>query len=152
LAVRQQTGLIDPAFFNSFLLFAIILHFTFPIQTILPFPLTLIGLAPITIGLVTSLQAQRTLRNAKTTSHFADDPDVLITDGVYRYTRNPIYLGGLLLSFGLAMCLGSLISFIFPILLFLLLRFLYIPNEEHRLTAKFGTQYLEYMKRVRKWM
>ncbi len=144
--------LISPSYFNSFILFAIILHFVFPIQTILGFPLTLTGLVPIIIGLFINLQARRTLREIRTTDNFFENPRVLVTEGPFRYSRNPMYLGGVVFSFGLAILLGSLVSFIFPVILFLLLHFLYIPQEEDRLKEMFGKEYLDYMKRVRKWI
>ena len=68
-----------------------------------------------------------------------------------RISRNPIYLSGLLLSLGLAVLLGSLIPFFFPIALFLILDRLYIPSEEKRLAETFGQPYLDYKKSVRRW-
>jgi len=63
-----------------------------------------------------------------------------------------MYLGGIVLGFGLAILLGSLVSFVFPAVFFLLLHFLFIPNEEEELKTMFGKEYLDYMKRVRKWI
>jgi protein-S-isoprenylcysteine O-methyltransferase Ste14 len=61
-------------------------------------------------------------------------------------------LGGIVLGFGLAILLGSLVSFVFPTIFFLLSHFLFIPNEEAQLETTFGKEYLDYMKRVRKWI
>jgi protein-S-isoprenylcysteine O-methyltransferase Ste14 len=61
-------------------------------------------------------------------------------------------LGGIVLGFGLAILLGSLVSFVFPAIFFLLLHFLFIPDEEAQLKNTFGEEYLDYMKRVRKWI
>jgi protein-S-isoprenylcysteine O-methyltransferase Ste14 len=52
----------------------------------------------------------------------------------------------------LAILLGSLVTFIFPTIFFLLLHFLFIPNEETQLKTLFGNEYLDHMKRVRKWI
>ncbi len=150
--MHTSMRLISPTYFNSFILLAIILHFFFPIQIILGYPFTLTGLVPVIIGLFINLQARRTFKEARTTDNFFGNPKVLITEGIFRYSRNPMYLGGIVLSFGLAILLGSLVSFIFPIILFLLLDFLYIPYEEDRLKTIFGKKYLEYKKRVRKWI
>jgi protein-S-isoprenylcysteine O-methyltransferase Ste14 len=130
----------------------IILHFIFPIQMILGFPLTLIGLAPVIVGLFISYQAIRTLKKNRTTVDFFENPRTLVTQGVFQFSRNPMYLSGIFLGFGLAILLGSLVSFVFPVIMFLLLNFLYIPNEEARLKAIFGEEYLDYMKRVRRWI
>jgi len=61
-------------------------------------------------------------------------------------------LGGIVAEFGLAILLGSLVTFVFPTIFFLLLHFLFIPNEETQLKTLFGNEYLDYMKRVRKWI
>ena len=76
----------------------------------------------------------------------------LVTEGAFQYSRNPIYLGGMVFFFGLAILLGSLVGFIFPAIIFMLVHFLYIPNEEEELKTMFGEEYLDYLKRVRKWI
>jgi protein-S-isoprenylcysteine O-methyltransferase Ste14 len=144
--------LIPPSYFNVFILLAIFLHFVFPIKILFYFPLTLIGVVLIIIGLYINLQASKTLRQNRTTNNFFEKPINLLKDGPYGYSRNPMYLGGVIFGFGLAILLGSLISFVFPILLFLLLNFIYIPNEEKRLKRIFGREYLNYKKKVRRWI
>jgi protein-S-isoprenylcysteine O-methyltransferase Ste14 len=133
------------------LLLLIILHFFFPIQMILEFPFTLIGLAPLIVGLFINLRASRILvSRAKLDSN--ENPSALVTEGFFKHSRNPMYLGGIILGFGLAMLLGSLSSFVVLAVFFLLLHFLYIPSEEAQLETLFGKEYLDYMKRVRKWI
>jgi protein-S-isoprenylcysteine O-methyltransferase Ste14 len=61
-------------------------------------------------------------------------------------------LGGVILSLGIAVLLGSLITFVFPIVLLLILDQLYIPVEERKLEETFGKEYLEYKQRVRRWI
>jgi protein-S-isoprenylcysteine O-methyltransferase Ste14 len=53
---------------------------------------------------------------------------------------------------GLAVLLGSLTAFLFPIVLFLLANFLIIPPEERNMEQTFGEQYVEYRGRVRRWL
>ena len=139
------------------ILLMFILHFVFPIQMILVFPFTLIGLVPIILGLFINHQASRTLQNRTTfdSIHWLytnEKPKILVTEGLFQYSRNPMYLSAILLGFGLAILLGSLVSFVFPTIFFLLLHFLYIPNEENQLKTIFGKEYLDYKKRVRKWI
>jgi protein-S-isoprenylcysteine O-methyltransferase Ste14 len=144
--------LISPIYLAPFLiLLMIIFHFVFPIQMILGFPFTLIGLFPVIVGLFINLQATRTLTN-RTTFDSNKNPRTLVTEGFFQYSRNPMDLGGIVLGFGLAILLGSLVSFVFPTIFFLLLHFLFIPNEEAQLKITFGKEYLDYMKRVRKWI
>jgi len=134
------------------ILLMFIFHFVFPIQMILAFPFTLIGLAPIFIGLLINLQATRILTKNNPTLSTSENPKVLVTRGFFQYSRNPMDLGGIILGFGLAILLGSLVSFVFPTIFFLLLHFLFIPDEEEELKTIFGEEYVDYMKRVRKWI
>ena len=134
------------------LLLLFILHFFFPIQMLLGFPFTLIGLAPLIVGLFLNLQATRTLQNRTTYDSNGQNPKNLVTDGFFRYSRNPMYLGAVIIGLGLATLLGSLVSFIVIVVFFLLLHFLYIPTEETQLKIMFGKEYVDYMKLARKWI
>ena len=87
-----------------------------------------------------------------TTIDFYEAPNRLVTDGPFHISRNPIYLSGVILSLGVAILLGSLITFVFPIALLVILDRYYVPFEEKRLEETFGTQYLEYKQRVRRWI
>jgi protein-S-isoprenylcysteine O-methyltransferase Ste14 len=58
----------------------------------------------------------------------------------------------LILSLGIALFLGSLITFVFPILLFIILEGYYIPKEEEALNKAFGETYEDYKHRVRRWV
>ena len=116
--------LISPFYLAPILIILmIIFHFVFPIQMILVFPVTLIGLAPIIVGLFINLQATRTLTKNNPTLSTSENPKVLVTEGAFQYSRNPMDLGGIILGFGLAILLGSLVSFVFPAIFFLLLHF-----------------------------
>jgi protein-S-isoprenylcysteine O-methyltransferase Ste14 len=76
----------------------------------------------------------------------------LVTGGAYRFTRNPIYLGMATLYVALAVGLGILWSFLFlPFVLLAVDRFV-IVREERYLERKFGQQYTEYRRRVRRWI
>ncbi len=76
-------------------------------------------------------------------------PPRLITNGLYAYIRNPMFLGGFLFLLGLGVLLGSLsLTFIFMPLLIVLYVFYVKAVEEKEMEKKFGQEYLEYKKRV----
>jgi len=75
----------------------------------------------------------------------------LFTHGLFRYSRNPNYLGMVVTLLGVSLILGSLISYIFPIIFFFLLYFT-IFEEEKELEKKYGKKYLNYKKKVRRWI
>lgn len=93
-------------------------------------------------------------RQAKTTVN-PMSPDAaasLVVAGIYRWTRNPMYLGMLLVLTGWAFLLGSAVVFLaLPGFVFYLNRF-QIKPEERILTARFGDQFTRYCAAVRRWL
>ncbi|MEZ5479760.1 MAG: isoprenylcysteine carboxylmethyltransferase family protein [Thiolinea sp.] len=76
----------------------------------------------------------------------------LVVSGMYRYTRNPMYLGMLLVLTGWALHLGSLTPWlVLPLFVWVLTVQQIIP-EEQVLAEKFGQSYREYQQRVRRWL
>ena len=81
-----------------------------------------------------------------------DPATCLVYGGVYCYSRNPMYLGGVICLAGLALCSGNLLSFISPLVFFVFMQWMFIPHEEVRLTEIFEKEYQEYKTRVRCWL
>lgn len=80
-----------------------------------------------------------------------DESRVLVTEGVYRVSRNPMYLGLLCWTMALACYLGGLAVWLVPLLLWgWLSRFQIVP-EEQALQRRFGEAYANYCRRVRRW-
>ncbi|EGN76233.1 putative protein-S-isoprenylcysteine methyltransferase [Idiomarina sp. A28L] len=76
----------------------------------------------------------------------------VVKSGVYRFTRNPMYLGFFFLLLGFALWLGNLVAFVMlPVYLWFLTRFQIIP-EERILLDNFGKPYADYMQQVRRWV
>lgn len=142
----------SPTYLNIFLLLAIGLHFILPIRRIIYTPYTYLGLVFILLGAALNLWAVRILNVSKTTIDFHGIPNKLVIAGPFRFSRNPIYLSGVILSLGIAILLGSLVTFIFTIVLILILDRFYIPSEEVELNKMFGNRYHEYKQKVRKWI
>ncbi len=76
----------------------------------------------------------------------------IITTGIYAYSRNPIYLGMALAHGGLAISGGSLAALVTLVLCVALIQGYVIVREERYLEAKFGQEYIDYKKRVRRWI
>jgi protein-S-isoprenylcysteine O-methyltransferase Ste14 len=79
-------------------------------------------------------------------------PQYLLLRGPYRLTRNPMYVGELLLWLGWAIVYGSALVFIVGALLAALMNFRAIPHEESQLEAEFGREYLAYKRQVPRWL
>ena len=80
------------------------------------------------------------------------DPTQLVLSGPYRITRNPMYLGVLLISIGCFFATESVWFIIPPILFFWVINFRLIPFEEQLMKKHFGAEYDAYRQRVRRWL
>ncbi len=76
----------------------------------------------------------------------------LCTDGPFRFSRNPIYLGDWFILLGVSLLLGTFWPLLFAPLIWLMLRYGVIRHEEAHLEAKFGDAYRVYKTRVRRWL
>ena len=106
------------------------------------------------LGISLALAAIVPYFRAGTTWHPTEpeQASTLITAGIYRFSRNPMYLALLIMLVGWGCWLGSLLSFlVLPFFLLYMTRFQIIP-EERALEQKFGESYLLYKRAVRRWL
>ena len=109
----------------------------------------------VIVGLSCALPSYRLFARNKTTISplTPSETSVLITQGMYRYSRNPMYLGLLLLIIAATIWFGTWFGIIISLLFILLMNILQIiPEEEEALLQIFGEEYLEYKKKVRRWI
>ena len=109
---------------------------------------------PAFMGGVVAISGIISFRCSKTTvnSMKPGTATSLVTSGVYRITRNPMYLGLLLALVGWGMFLSNALAFIpVPVFMLYMTRFQIIP-EERALSAAFGEAYTAYCARVRRWV
>ena len=78
-------------------------------------------------------------------------PDYLVTDGPYRYSRNPAYLAAVTVWFGWVIFYGSWLLLIATFLLWLVLKCIVIPREERGLEARHKEAYRQYLREVSRW-
>ncbi len=76
----------------------------------------------------------------------------LVTSGPYRFTRNPMYLGLVLLALGIALWVGAWPMFLAPIAVFATVNWVHIPFEEAKMRRQFGAAYDDYTAQARRWM
>ncbi|WP_323007648.1 isoprenylcysteine carboxylmethyltransferase family protein [Pseudorhodobacter sp.] len=111
-------------------------------------------LAVVLIGTGIALLALSTLqfRNHKTTIIPHRQPNALITHGVYRLSRNPIYLADVLILLGAILWLKAINALILVPIFMAVLEWRFIRPEEARLKAKFGAEFTDWAARVRRWV
>jgi protein-S-isoprenylcysteine O-methyltransferase Ste14 len=134
------------------IIIAVVLHYLFPLTTIIPFPYNLLGLLIVGLGVYLAFQSVRLLISYNTTFEAGGNPSSLVTKCPYNHSRNPIYLGMLLIALGTATTLSSISAFIAPIIFFLVVNTIVIPFEENRLQKNFGIEYERYKASVRRWL
>jgi protein-S-isoprenylcysteine O-methyltransferase Ste14 len=125
-----------------------------PVAELVGMPWQRLGYLAMGAAVVIDLWALGLFRRSGTTFHplRLDDNSALVTAGVYAATRNPMYLGLLLLLTGFAVRLGSLTPFLMlPLFVWVLNRW-QIVHEERFLAAKYGEAYEDYRVRVRRWV
>ena len=129
----------------------ILFHYLIPVMKVISEPYSYLGAVVMLLGLALLTWAAMLFRQVGTGFQLHGGGAVLVTSGPFRFSRNPMYLGMLIWLIGLAVLLGSLIVFLFPILFFLLANFLVIPLEERDMRRIFKERFIEYKRRVRRW-
>lgn len=141
---------------TTFLLIAILLcvalGFLVPVSTVFHSPWNLLGLIPIIFGIWTNLAADRAFKQANTTVKPFEESQALILEGVFRLSRNPMYLGFVGILLGVCILLGSISPHLVWIVFIIWIDRIYIRIEEQMLQAKFGEAWRQYRSKVRKWL
>jgi len=131
---------------------AALLGWTVRLPLPLPPAVRLLGAAALLLGLGLGFAAIRAMRTARTPVDPYESVAAVVTSGPYRFTRNPIYLGFLAALAGLPLAAGTYWGAFLCLPMILLLSFLVVRHEEAYLEGKFGPIYLEYKRRVRRWL
>ncbi len=115
---------------------------------------TVVGLSIALAGGGFALAGALAFRRARTTVNPLSPhrASALVTNGIYRFTRNPMYLGMLLVLVGWGVYLGNAAAWLAVPVFVWLLNKLQIKAEERVLRERFGTEYTCYAMRVRRWV
>ena len=113
--------------------------------------LRLIGIVVILLGIVIALAAEWRFVLAGTATLPTRPTNTIVTDEIYRYSRNPMYLGLSLAVQGVGFVASSWWFLLILPLAVIAVTKLAIEREEHYLEAKFGAEYLSYKARTRRW-
>ncbi|WP_309397770.1 methyltransferase family protein [Cerasicoccus maritimus] len=110
------------------------------------------GYALLAVGMFLVLGAWMSFRIHDTPICPFKQPTHLITDGVFRISRNPIYLGQVIMLLGLASLHGAWLTLLPIPLLIVILHFGFIRPEERILAQQCGPEFTAYRQRVRAWL
>ncbi len=143
---------LPPFYFMTGLILMIAVHFLLPVSQFVGSPWRYIGVGPVVIGMVLNLWADGLFKKYGTEVKPFRDSRGLVLNGPYRFSRNPMYLGGGFIFTGVGLLLGSALPLaVIPIMIWLVSVQFIVP-EERDMERQFGDQYLEYRRRVRRWL
>ena len=118
-----------------------------PNQNIISFIIFLIGLIILINPIVRFIKSKTTIDPIK-----FKKVNKLITSGIYKFSRNPMYLGLLMIVISTSIFYLNIFSVATPILFYFWINRFQIKREEIFLTEKFGKEYLLYKTKTRKWI
>lgn len=114
----------------------------------------LLSIAIISIGISIGVLAVSAFIKMRTTvdPRYPEKANKLVVVGIYRYSRNPMYLAIALVLFGISINLGALSSLLILALFVVYINRFQIVPEEKMLEQKFGESYTHYAQNVRRWL
>ena len=113
----------------------------------------IIGLIPLLFGVFVYIRCAWSFASfGKGTPAPIDPPKKLVVQGMYRYARNPMYIGVLFILIGEAFFFASLLLSIYTVLVFMCFHLFVVVYEEPALRAKFGDSYRKYCDSVPRWI
>jgi protein-S-isoprenylcysteine O-methyltransferase Ste14 len=147
-----QQRFLPPTLFYLCIISMVALAWLWPARTVIDSPYRLAGFVPLCVGLGISVWGSRKFDAVGTNIKTFDEPDVLVTDGLFRLSRNPMYLGFALALSGVWIVLGTLSPMLGVLVFVLVTDRWYIPFEERLLNETFGEAFKEYRSRTRRWI
>jgi protein-S-isoprenylcysteine O-methyltransferase Ste14 len=116
-------------------------------------PLVPLAVALIVLGLALSISAVVLFRREGTEINPTSVSNrKLVTAGPFKFSRNPIYLGLVIVTLGIAFWVGAWLMFLVPLATFSTVNWVHIPFEEAKMRNQFGEAFDAYAREVRRWI
>jgi len=149
----RVNNIAPPAFiYVGGLMIGLLMHWLFPVQ-VLPTPSAVgISILLFVVSGPLAITAVRAFSRAKTTYFFTEPTSAIVTDGPYRFSRNPGYVSLTLLFFGIGFLVNSLWVLIMVLPAVTVIHYGVVKREERYLEANFGDEYREFKTAVRRWV
>lgn len=141
-----------PLLYSGTLVVSLLLHWFKPWDLSHAWPVRIVGIGLIAAAAALGVWGERTLKRAGTNVNPREPTLAIVSEGPYRFTRNPLYsaLAGIYL--GITLAVGTVWPLVFLIPVLLITHYGIIKREEQYLARKFGEPYVAYMGRVRRWL
>ena len=151
-SLKPSLADLPPLYLLLAILFMWLLHRWLPIVDLVGAPLSRLGWLFIVSGVAIAFWGRGRFVKAGANVLPFSVSAALVTDGPFRFTRNPMYLGMMLVLFGGGVLAGSLGSFLVLPVFFWWIRRRFVLREEDHMAAQFGEAYQAYKERVRRWL
>jgi len=147
-----QVLVLPPLVYGAAFIMGLLLHLLFPLPILSTTLARGIGVVCVLVSLPLALATLRALSRAHTPVDPMKPTTALVTEGAFRYSRNPIYVALTLLYVGVALLINALWILLLVVPALVVLRYGVIAREEAYLTRKFGDAYRQYTAQVRRWL
>jgi len=150
--VEKKRKIVPVVYLLTSLILIAFVQLFLPLYQYVQPPLSYAGIIVVFAGIGLSAISAGMFVKADTGLIPFEEATALVTDGIFRFTRNPMYVGMFLMVFGAAFLMGSVGALIPWLMFVLIIRFNFVNGEERFMEATFGQQYLDYKSRVRRWI
>ena len=142
-----------PIFTLAYVLIAAALSYLAGWPLIPGLPLVPLGVLLVAAGIALSVTGALLFRREGTEINPVSAANrKLVTSGPYTFTRNPMYLGLVTITLGIAFWIGAWPMFLAPLAIFATANWVHIPFEEAKMRRQFGAEFDAYVSRVRRWL
>jgi protein-S-isoprenylcysteine O-methyltransferase Ste14 len=144
--------ILPPIYFFGAIVLMVALDRLLPLMTLIQPPVTYLGWLLLALAVAVALAVDRQFKRTGTTIKPFERSNALVTDGLFAFSRNPIYLGMVVGLVGTFVGLGSLSPLVIIPPFVYIIRTRFIAVEERMLEDAFGEAYRDYRNRVRRWL
>lgn len=130
----------------------VVLDRRLPLARLWDTPYSWAGLLLVVVGLAIAKWHAGLFKKIGTNIQTFGEPGTMTRAGMFRVSRNPMYLGFVLALLGEAIILGSASAFLAAAAFAALTNYWYIPFEERAMLQRFGQEYIDYKNSVRRWL
>lgn len=150
-AGQKRIVSIPPTYFYACILFNLALLFWPPVAPPIVLPARITGGVLLLAGCYAIMNTYFLFRRCGTSEKFVPSSCV-VTEGLYRHSRNPMYLGMIVILLGVAGLVARWGGFLSPLAFFAVMHWVFIPYEEDKMQREHGQKYRKYTESVKRWL
>lgn len=131
---------------------ATVVHVALPALRVMLFSSPVLAICAAVAGFAIMMWAWWLFQKAETAICPTEQSSALVTAGIFRVTRHPMYLGMIMMMAGAALWFGTLPYYLASVVFFLVINQIFCPFEEKKMDETFGEEYFSYRTKVRRWV